>query len=134
MRFESSSGRIDFGRGTLERCTSRDSFVASALGAGAQILVENDPHVTYGIRPEDGIAAAVYFEGAKLRSVSLQFQLPSGREAAWSVESERERKRMHDAWLQAEMGSPPYEFPWGRLESIYDSKGCSSSIIMSYAD
>ena len=40
----------------------------------------------------------------------------------------------HDEWLRLELGEPPYRFPWGQLESNFDSKGCASAIIVSYAE
>jgi len=90
--------------------------------------------MTYRIRPEPGIAAAVYFEGQKLRTFSWQLELPPDMEMTWSAEHELERKRVHDDWLLQEIGKPPYQFPWGRLESDYDPKSCASAIIASYVE
>ena len=90
--------------------------------------------MTYRICPEPGIAAAIYFEGPKLRTLSWQLELPPELEESWSVEHELARKRVHDEWLRQEIGKPPYQFPWGRLESNYDPKGCTSAIIVSYVE
>jgi hypothetical protein len=134
MKIHSFDGLVDFELGSIEPVTDRPSFLASALGRSAEVLVENEPHMTYRIHPERGIAATVHFEGPKLRTVSFQIELPPRKEEVWSEEHELERKRLHDEWLQDELGMPPYWFPWGRLESNYDSKGCSSAIIVSYAE
>ena len=134
MKIHTFVGLVDFERGSIKPHTDRPSFLASALGQGAEVLVENEPHMTYRIRPERGVAAIVHFEGAKLRTVSWQIELPPQKEEVWSEAHELERKRLHDEWLKRELGNPPYRFSWGRLESTYDSKGCASAIIVSYAE
>ena len=134
MKFQRFSGRVDFHQGSIDPRADRTAFLESDLGRTAEVLVDNEPHMTYGIRPEPGIAAAVYFEGPKLRTLSWQLELPHDMEKTWSVEHELERKRVHDDWLRQEIGKPPYQFPWGRLESDYDPKGCASAIIVSYVE
>jgi|SRR5688572_9310520 len=132
MKVQRFSGRVDFERGSIDPRNDRAAFLGSELGRTAEVMVDNEPHISYRIRPEHGIAAAVYFEGSKLRTLSWQIELPPDLEITWSVEHELERKRVHDNWLYQEMGKPPYQFPWGRLESNYDSKGCASAIIVNY--
>ena len=134
MKVQRFSGRVEFDQGSIDPRTSRESFLESELGRNAEILVENRPHISYRIRPEQGVAAAVYFEGPKLRTFSCQIELPPDLERTWSVEHELERKQIHDDWLLQELGKPPYRFPWGSLESNYDPKGCASAIILSYAE
>ena len=134
MRVDVRTGQIEFDRGVLERGTEKAKFIQSRLGTEAAILVENGQHLTYGIRPERGISATVRFEGSRLKAVTWQMELTLEREQVWSVENELERKRIHDSWLEAAIGMPPYRYAWGRLESDYDAKGCASSIILSYAE
>jgi hypothetical protein len=134
MKVDTRTGRIEFERGVLERGTEKARFLQSRLGTDAAILIKNGQHLTYGIRPEQGISATVLFEGSVLKTVTWQIELALEKERVWSVENELERKRVHDSWLAAAIGMPPYEYAWGRLESDYDSKGCASSIIVSYAD
>ena len=132
MRVDTQTGRIEFERGVLERGTEKARFLQSRLGTDAAILVKNGQHLTYGIRPEPGISATVQFEGSVLKTVSWQIELTLEKERAWSVENELERKQVHDSWLAAAIGMPPYRYAWGRLESDYDSKGCASAIIVVY--
>ena len=134
MKVDTAIGRIEFDRGVLDRGTQRAQFLQSSLGENAEMLVENGPHATYRIRPEPGIAAKVRFEGARLRTVSWQLELPPEKERDWSEVNELERKHLHDNWLSTAFGMPPYRYAWGGLESDYDSKGCASSIILRYAD
>jgi hypothetical protein len=134
MKFQRFSGRVDFDQGSIDPRVDRSAFLESELGRAAEVMVDNEPHMTYRIRPEPGIAAAVYFEGPRLRTLSWQLELPRDMETTWSVEHELERKRVHDDWLRQEIGKPPYQFAWGRLESDYDPKGCASAIIISYVE
>jgi hypothetical protein len=134
MKFQRVSGRVDFDQGSIDPRADRTAFLGSELGRAAEVVVDNEPHITYRIRPESGIAAVVYFEGSRLRTISWQLELPPELERTWSVEHELERKRVHDNWLRQEIGKPPYQFQWGRLESNYDPKGCASAIIVSYVE
>ena len=132
MKVHIENGRIDFDAGHIEPALDKNAFLASSLGRAAEVVVENMPYASYRILPERGIAAIVYFEGAKLRSVSWQLVLSSEAEKEWTEQSELERKRLHDLWLRENCGSPPYQYPWGSLDSVYDPKGCVSDIILSY--
>ena len=134
MKVHKVGGIVEFERGSIRPGMDRPSFLASSLGQGAEVLMQNEPHVTYRIRPERGVAAAVHFDGTRLRMFSWQLELAPHIEAVWSEEHELERKRVHDEWLRLELGEPPYRFPWGQLESNFDSKGCASAIIVSYAE
>jgi hypothetical protein len=132
MRVHTASGRVDFEAGHIEPAFDKNAFLNSSLGRAAEVVVENMHYVSYRILPESGVAAIVYFEGAKLRSVSWQLSLSSEAEREWTEESELERKRLHDLWLRENCGSPPYHYSWGSLDSVYDPKGCVSDIILSY--
>ncbi len=50
-----------------------------------------------------------------------------------SEENETQRKKIHDHFLQAEVGvKPPATFPWGKLESRYEERSFLSMIIVDY--
>ena len=44
-----------------------------------------------------------------------------------------ERKALHDARLKATLGNPPYDFAWGKVLSVYDSRSGASSVIIRYS-
>lgn len=132
MKIRTSDGTIEFASGSVSHDTSRTSFLASSLGHGADVVVENAPYVTYRIRPEPGIGATLLFEQQRLRNVGWAIILPGEAEDDWSVESEMRRKRLHDDWLRKELGVPPYRFSWGEIVSEFDAKGVSSAIILAY--
>jgi hypothetical protein len=93
MKVHRSGGIVEFEQGSIEPRTDRLSFLASALGQGAEVLIRNESHMTYRIRPERGVAAAVRFEGPKLRALSWQFELSPEQDEVWSAEHELEHSR-----------------------------------------
>jgi hypothetical protein len=74
------------------------------------------------------------FKGDRLHQVWLLMETPSDKTDEWTMETELQRKTLHDTWLLAELGSSPYEHAWGRIDSEFDAKGCVSEIIVTYAD
>jgi hypothetical protein len=60
--------------------------------------------------------------------------MPTDETDEWTMENELKRKVQHDAWLHAELGMPPYEYAWGKIDSEFDAKGCVSEIIVTYAE
>ncbi len=133
MKLHRENGVVQFVRGSVGPETTRQCFLASTLGQTADVLVSNEPYVTYRIRPESGIAVTLSFEGEILRSIAWMFSLTAEKEGSWTVQHELERKQIHDVWLQHEFGRPPYRFEWGQLSSEYDDKACASDIIATYA-
>lgn len=135
MKIGVFDGSISFGVGTILRGEDRSSFLGSAIGNGAMEEVVNPGedwrHVT--VTPEPGVIATLIYQGERLHKVFVAMAVPSDIGGDWTVESELERKAKHDAWLRAEFGEPPYEYPWGRVASEFDAKGCASEIIVSYA-
>ncbi len=50
----------------------------------------------------------------------------------WRLERNAKRSTTHG--FVRELGEPPYEYAWGRINSEFDAKGCVSEIIITYAD
>jgi hypothetical protein len=82
------------------------------------------------------LALTVYFERERLDQVALFYYLPdeadSGTWDDWSREAEQRRQDLHDQILAEDLGPPPYDFPWGRVGSVYDDKGGFSLIFIRY--
>ncbi len=133
MKIDLASGLVCFECGSIGPGTNRQSFLRSELGGNSEILVENEPHITYRIRPETGVTATVYFLNDQLRGLTWLYALSAGKEQGWNEELELERKRLHDDWLRKELGAPPYCYSWGEISSEYDPRGCVSDIILNYA-
>ena len=133
MKIDVSNGAVRFERGSIGPDTDRLTFLRSELGRGAEVFVDNEPHITYRIRPESGVTATVYFLGDRLNGITWLHALPPDKEREWTEELEMERKQLHDDWLMKEIGAPPYRYAWGRISSEYDPRGCVSDIILDYA-
>jgi len=91
------------------------------------------------------------FTRGRLRGVqlSLCFDDPA-REKPWDYATELARKQAHEQWCARQLGEPleplpgydewprPEEvlreraYPWGRVRSIYDSKGGFSALVIAY--
>lgn len=132
MHILASDGSVEFALGNVTSATDKRSFLASSLGRGAIVVVENGPFVTYRVAPEPGVGATLLFKDDRLENVAWAFALPDETKDDWSVESEMRRKKHHEEWLQKELGMPPYRFKWGEVASEYDAKGVSSAIMLVY--
>ena len=55
------------------------------------------------------------------------------RVVEWTEAGEQQRKRAHDVWLHERLGSPPYRFAWGTVESYYSARDVSSDIAIDYS-
>lgn len=134
MNIDISSGTISFAGGTVERKADRTKFLSKGLGRDAKVGLINEDWRHYGIRPEPGVAANLVFKGDCLHQVWILMTIPSDESDEWTTESELQRKLLHDNWLLAKFGKPPYEQGWGKISSEFDAKGCVSEIIITYAD
>lgn len=133
VKLHRDNGVIEFGRGSIGSQTTRQAFLESNLGRDAEVVVDNEPYMTWRVRPEADIAVTISFEEQQLRSVAWLFELPAEKKSDWTEKSELERKERHDSWLRDELGAPPYRFAWGTVDSDYDQRACVSDIIVVYA-
>jgi hypothetical protein len=133
VKLHLDDGVVEFSQGTVGPQTTRREFLHSKLGDGAEIFVDNEPFMTWRIRPEPGVTATLTFEGQRLHTVAWLFTLGADKENDWTEALELERKRIHDDWLVSALGQPPYRYDWGVVESAYDARGCASDIIVAYA-
>jgi hypothetical protein len=135
MKIDTSDGSVSFSAGSIRRAESRTHFLESSLGQGAEERVTNVEqqwrHIT--VRPEAGVAATLVFKNDCLHQIYLLMAIPSDDSNEWTATLELDRKSKHDKWLSAELGLPPYEYAWGRVDSEFDEKGCVSEIIVTYA-
>lgn len=132
MKISVEDGTIVFASGTIRPGIDRKTFLSSPIGSNAEAFLMNTPHSTYRIFPEQGIAATVRFTDEVLEAVEILFEMQGDSSENWTEAREFARKELHDAWLRNEIGSPPYRYHWGRLESSYDGKACVSDILVSF--
>ena len=134
MKIQIFDGSVVFAEGTIGRRMDKPTFLRSRIGESSKVVVANGPWTTYSISPEPGVAASISFENDRLRELGVQFRLPSDDIHEWSDEAEQERLVLHDEWLNAELGKPPYRYAWGQVESSFDPRGGGSDIVLHYAD
>ena len=47
-------------------------------------------------------------------------------------DTELARKARHDAWLDGQLGPPPWSYAWGKIGSGYDAVFVHSDVIVGY--
>lgn len=132
MNINTSDGTISFATGSIPAGDRIDEFLARMNLASPRQTLTNAGWRHVEADPEQGIRLTALFLDGRLQRVFISFSLPSDRVGEWTVQREQERKARHDEWLKESLGEPPYEFRWGSIASDYDSKGCSSDIIVTY--
>lgn len=80
-----------------------------------------------------GFLITLYFDNGKLKEVHLSEVIVGLSWNDWTEDIEFDKKRSHDNWLLSILGKGPYRFLWGQIESVFDKKGCLSSIIVRYS-
>jgi hypothetical protein len=133
MKIRVDTGAVEFEKGHVGPLIDKRAFLASSIGERSEAVISNGPFETRRFFPEVGIAATASFMNDRLSGVTLMMQMPTDKDRLWTEELERKRKGIHDDWLRAELGEPPYRYDWGDISSAFDPKGCVSDIILSYA-
>lgn len=134
MKIIIGTGTVEFEKGQIGPLTDKQMFMASGIGMGSDLLVSNGPFETRRFFPETGIVATASFADDRLSTVTVMIQLPTDKDQLWTEELEQKRKGIHDSWLRAALGEPPYQYQWGDISSVFDQKSCVSDIILTYAD
>ncbi len=132
MKIHVNDGTVEFATGSIGPAVDRNAFLQSSV-AGKQSYV-NGPFALYAIQTEAGIGATAQFYGDRLEVIFVWFSMPDDSDDNWNEAHERLRMKVHDEWLQIELGEPPYRFAWGRIESVFDAKGCEGEIHVSYGE
>ena len=132
MKIDVFNGSVAFASGTIGPQMDRIAFLNSPIGAAAKNVMENAGYVHLNFHPEPGVHANALFKDDRLDRLFVLMAIPSDDANEWTEARELERMVAHDKWLRQELGKPPYEYPWGRIVSEYDAKGCESEIILVY--
>ena len=132
MKIDAVMGVISFPGITIGPHMLRHEFLQTSLGATARVGVVNQGWVTLHVDLEPGVHGSLIFKDDQLVQVIATMDLASGEKEEWSESSEIKRKSQHDAWLKLELGNPPYRYLWGSVGSEFDSKSCSSDIVITF--
>lgn len=132
---DANTGSIDLSDERITSNLTRKEFLSLTMGKQAKIFVQNEPYCSFRIEAKlgaDDFILVLWFEGQTLNRVTLQ--LSDDRYGSswddWTEENELARKQAHDDWLKAHGLSKQY--PWGKILSLYDSRGGSSTIEIVY--
>ena len=137
MTIDPSSGRLAFPEIGLvvEPSLTRTGFLRLPTGAVSLPRVRHDPSFRYQLpavsQPDSTLYVVLQFDYERLLSVNLFHhaeRFDGGSEAA-----ELARKRFHEQWLALRFGVACQRYRWGEVSSLRDPAGCSSSILIAYA-
>ena len=132
MKIRPEDGTILFANGTISRGLSMKQFLASDPGRNAKETIVSQDRRHYEFDPEAGVGATIFFQREGVDRIFLVMSMPSDAAREWTEELELQRKTIHNAWLESELGKPPYVYSWGQVVSDYDARSCSSEIIVVY--
>ena len=100
-------------------------------------VVVNGAYESYKSAPLELLSRLVipifHFENEKITSISLSFTSGAIGWNSNTKEQEKKKKIDQDHWLKDSMNqSPPYNFDWGEIESNFDPRSCSSSVVITF--
>lgn len=133
MKIDVSNGSVYFESGSIESGLDMPTFLRTPAGTSSREVLTSAGWVHLAFSPELGYAATALFKDDRIHQLCLLMTMRSDQSKDWSEKQELERKALHDVWLRAEFGAPPYEYSWGSITSNYDPKGRVSDIIITYA-
>ncbi len=119
---------------------SEEKFTKSPYGSKATFEFANQGYSTYHLIVEQssdgglGAAMLLIFKDGIIKKVHfgpLWEGMPRSW-SEWSLEGEMEIKRKNDLFLKENLGKPPYQYEWGRVDSIFDRRDAVSDIIVTY--
>ncbi|MCK0473846.1 hypothetical protein MW695_21110 [Alkalihalobacillus sp. APA_J-10(15)] len=121
---------LDNGNIVLNSKIAPNELMATSLYKGGSV----DPN--YLLKDTQEINGKIFlltlFFKGKLKEIHLSEADKELSWENWSEEKEMKKKESHDKWLLSVLGQEPYQYTWGQVESVFDKKGCVSSIILRY--
>ncbi|MCA9952836.1 MAG: hypothetical protein KDE48_24470 [Anaerolineales bacterium] len=116
-----------------------DVFLESSLSRNAEKDIFNAGYHTYraigALEDELECVMFVTFYHGVLNMIRLGPRWPGLTGLGWdnwSEENELAIKKLNDQWLESYLGSPPYQYKWGKIESEFDAKTGGSDITITY--
>lgn len=122
---------LDNGNIVLNSEMTLETFMTSSLYKGG--MVDNN----YILKDKQEIngksfSLTLFFNNEKLKEVHLSKVINGLSWNNWTEDEEIAKKKSHDQWLLTVLGNESYHYSWGNVESVFDKKGCVSSIILRY--
>jgi hypothetical protein len=136
VKIERSTGEYILGNQKLGRDLNEREFLRSALGLAAKKIPagsRNYYEIWQQVDPELEVGITVGFQpGGPLERIRIKFVKAGMRSAPWSKDMEEDIKRLHDLWLQEQLGNLPYQFAWGKALSTFEPHWYSANIVIDY--
>jgi hypothetical protein len=134
---DTTTGELALGATTIGPRLTLGTFRAAKLSKGASRLAGGGSWQSFDVGKhtigEALFSVTLRFDGEKLSMVSMAMtDANEPDDDAWSEKAAHAAKKRHDHWLAKALGSPPYEYEWGRVESTYDPRSVSSGITVTY--
>jgi hypothetical protein len=108
-------------------------FQASEAGKSAQQISKISNHYQIRVNDEGWLCGLVLMFGAEsIQGILLGFSETEMTWADWKKDKEERRKKVHDNFLRAQLGPPPYLYPWGRVVSALDPHDSTARIVIHY--
>jgi hypothetical protein len=136
-----AGGRIEFQEPpwSASPALTRDEFLASPVGRAAEVFVVGAmEYISYKVpRAVAGgvpFIVVLWFDGQRLYRVSLSAHEPEFGTSwsDWSEAAERERKEIHDRWLDRALPAGRRRAAWGDVASYYSERDAESRIDVNY--
>ena len=132
-----NTGNIEFSEPpvSIKPSLSLSAFLSSPLGITARLILKNGPWSTFSVFAKScgqDFAVTLIFSNNMLLEAHIAMCWDGDSWKIWSEKSEHEKKLRHDSLLAEDIGTPPYNFPWGSVDSIVDPKTGGSSILVHY--
>jgi len=138
MVIDPATGSLCFDGGvTLGAGLTRSALLQTPVGETQEVWVRNEPWCSWRVTRLKAAGrtflAVLQFHSEQLKWVSLveSDQVGLGSWSDWSEAHELEMKAQYEAFLSSELGKDR-SFPWGSATAIYDARGGSSSIHITY--
>ncbi len=137
--FDTSNGSLALPSGAILRSRMSLSEVTSLAISFVRSTPDRTGFVWRSIEPFTVDTKRIYFalgfDHDRLTKIEFGFTSPPNEMPAL------EKRREHDTFLAAELGSPNhsdiaktvYEYPWGRISSYYDPRTDNAFIILSWS-
>lgn len=136
MKIDPITGALNAGGMSISPQMTPEELSAAVRAYDGHLATKNREWTTYRVRlMEDyfSIGISLFLKETKL--IEITFSVGEAEDDTWenwSEENERERMDLHDCILRESLGSPPYIFPWGIVNSILDPHDRCSVVIVRY--
>lgn len=119
---------------------SYKDFSSSKIFSEALPLIMNPPYRSYKIKDfilflDEPFNIDIYFNDNRLENIHLNLCSSCSESSNWedwSEETEKEILKIQNSLLLKNLGSPPYNYKWGRIESLYDRRSGETGLIITY--